>query len=70
MTSDIWADKGHEDYLSIVIHYLDSKWTLQKRIIGFKLVDTIHAANAICERALSIVEEYSIRKPHYFYHFR
>ena len=33
---------------------------MQKRIIGFKLVDTKHIAHAICERVLSVVEEYDI----------
>ena len=51
----------HEDYLSVVAYYLDSKWILQKRIIGFKLVDSRHTTNAICERILSVMKEYSIR---------
>ena len=33
---------------------------MQKRIIYFKLVDSRHTANIICELILSIVEEYGI----------
>ena len=37
----------HEDYLNVVVHYLDSKWILQKKKKKIKLVDTRHTANAI-----------------------
>ena len=58
LTFDIWNGGAHEDYLSVVAYYLDSKWILRKRIIG--LVDTRHTANTICEHVLSVLEEYSI----------
>ena len=60
MTFDIWGGKAHEDYLSIVSHYLDLKWILQKRITGFKLIDSNHTVNNICECILSVVIEYGI----------
>ena len=60
LTFDIWNGGVHEDYLSVVAYYLDSKWILRKRIIGFELDDTRHIANTICEHVLSVLEEYSI----------
>ena len=60
LTSDIWSGRAQEDYLSVVAHYVDSNWVLQKRIIGFKLVDSGHTASIICERILSVTKDYEI----------
>ena len=58
LTSDIWSGRVKEDYLSIVIHYTDSDWVIQKRIIGFRLVDTSHTSTAICECILNVLVDY------------
>ena len=63
MAFDIWNGRALEDYLSVVAHYLDSKWILQKKkikIISFKLIDSRHIANTIFECVLRVVEEYGI----------
>ena len=60
LISDLWTRRTKEDYLSIVVHYIDSSWNLQKRIIGFRLVDTYHIARVISERVLSILSDYEL----------
>ena len=60
LTSDIWSGRAKEDYLSVVIHYIDSDWVIQKRIIGFRLVDTSHTSTAISERILNVLVDYDL----------
>ena len=60
LTSDIWAAKSNQDYLSVVSHYLDCQWILQKRIIGFRLIDRSHNAFNITTNILSVLSEFGI----------
>ena len=41
-TSNVWIDRTKEDYVSLVIHYIDNDWILRKRIIRFCLLDVSH----------------------------
>jgi hypothetical protein len=34
LTSDIWSGNAKEDYLSVVVHFVNDWWELEKRIIG------------------------------------
>jgi hypothetical protein len=34
LTSDIWSVNAKEDYISVVAHYMNADWELQKRVIG------------------------------------
>ena len=47
MTSDIWSGNAKEDYLSVVVHYVNSAWELEKRIIGLRLIDVSHSVENI-----------------------
>ena len=60
LTSDIWGANSKQDYLSVVAHYLDSRWIMQKRIIDFRVVDNKHTAEIIRDRILNVIEEYGI----------
>ena len=42
LTSDVWSGRAKQDYVSVVAHYVDGDWNLQKRIIGFPLLDVAH----------------------------
>ena len=37
LTSDIWSGKAKEDYLSVVAHYINPDWQLEKRVLGLVL---------------------------------
>jgi hypothetical protein len=43
LTSDIWSGNAKEDYLSVVVHFVTVDWELEKRIIGFRLIDCSHS---------------------------
>ena len=42
LTSDIWTSLMHRGFLCITAHYIDSEWMLNKRIISFKTINTLH----------------------------
>jgi hypothetical protein len=60
ITSDIWSGNAKEDYLSVVAHYVNVEWQLEKRIIGFRLIDESHSGQNIVERVLAVLEEYGL----------
>jgi hypothetical protein len=39
LTSDIWSGNAKEDYISVVAHYVNVDWVLEKRVIGMRLID-------------------------------
>lgn len=60
LTSDIWSGNAKEDYLSVVAHFVNSNWQLEKRIIGLRLIDVSHSGENIAERMLAVLEEYAL----------
>ena len=53
LTSDLWISRNKLGSLSLTIHYIDSNWNLNKRIISFKMLESPHTgyniANLISE---------------------
>ncbi|CAO2199873.1 unnamed protein product [Urochloa humidicola] len=60
LTSDIWSGNAKEDYLSVVAHYVNSDWQLEKRILGMRLIDVSHNSDNIAERVSNVVAEYGL----------
>lgn len=60
LTSDIWNGKAKEDYLSVVAHFVNSNWELEKRLIGLRLIDESHTGRNIAERIAIVVDEYGL----------
>jgi hypothetical protein len=58
ITSDIWSGNAKDDYLSVVAHYVNVDWQLEKRIIGFMLIDESHTGHNIAERVIAVLQEY------------
>jgi hypothetical protein len=50
LTSDIWSGKAKEDYLSVVAHYINPDWQLEKRVLGLVLIDCSHNGQNIADR--------------------
>jgi hypothetical protein len=50
LTFDIWSSNANEDYLSVVVHFVTADWELEKRIIGFRLIDCSYSRVNIAER--------------------
>ena len=60
LTSDIWSDNAKEDYISVVAHYVNADWELQKRVIGLRLIEVKHSGEKNAERIAAVVEEYCL----------
>ena len=61
LTSDIWSACSKQDYITIMGHYLDYDWNLQKRILGFRLMDVTHTAKNIFKGIMSVLETFEIQ---------
>nr|AAP53852.1 hAT family dimerisation domain containing protein [Oryza sativa Japonica Group] len=61
VTSDIWTSQHQRtSYLSVVLHYLDNNRSLNKRVIGFKLM-TSHTGDAIATIILEVLREINLQ---------
>jgi hypothetical protein len=58
--SDIWSGNVKEDYLSVVGHYINADWQLEKRVLGLRLIDVSHNAENIAERVGNVLNDYGI----------
>ena len=47
-TSDIWHSIQGFDYMCVTIHFIDSNWILQKRILSFTIIEPPHTCANIC----------------------
>ena len=43
----------------MVAHYVDEKWNIEKRIIGFKLIDVSQIGENIASSVVKLVEDFS-----------
>jgi hypothetical protein len=60
VTSDIWSGNAKKDYLSVVVHYVNTAWELEKRIIGQRLIDASHSGENISERIFEVLKDYGL----------
>jgi hypothetical protein len=60
LTSDIWSGKAKEDYLSVVAHFVNSKWELEKRLLALRLIDGKHSGANIANLVATVIDEYSL----------
>ena len=60
LTSDIWSGNAKEDYLSVVVHYINSDWQLEKRVLGLVLIDVSHNGQNIADRVVSVLTDYGL----------
>ena len=47
LISDIWSGNAKEDYISIVAHYVNADWELQKKVIGLHIGEKSYVT-ALC----------------------
>jgi hypothetical protein len=66
ITYDIWSGNAKEDYLSVVAHYVNPDWQLEKRVIEFRLIDESHSGDNITERVSAILDEYGLMAKVFF----
>jgi hypothetical protein len=59
-TSDMWSGCNNCGYASVTAHYIDSSWTVQSKIIAFRLVEFPHDADQIFETIMGVFTEYGV----------
>ena len=60
LTSDIWSGKAKEDYISVVAHFVNPDWCLEKRLLGLKPIEVAHTGVNIAERVEMVASDYGI----------
>ena len=60
LTSDIWSGNAKEDYISVVAHFMNADWELEKKVIGLRLIEVSHSGVNIATRIAAVVEEYCL----------
>jgi hypothetical protein len=60
LISDIWSGNAKEDYISVVAHYVNADWELQRRVLGFRLIEVKHTGDNITEKVVVVVEEFGL----------
>jgi hypothetical protein len=58
ITSDIWFGNAKEDYLSVVAHYINKDWLLEKRIIGLRLIESAHTGENIADHIFAVIDDF------------
>jgi hypothetical protein len=60
LTSDIWSGKAKEDYISVVAHFVNSDWCLEKRLLGIRPIEVAHTGYNIAEHVEMVANDYGI----------
>jgi hypothetical protein len=60
LTSDIWSGKAKEDYISVVAHFVNSDWCLEKRLLGLRPIEVAHTGYNIAKRVQMVTDDYGI----------
>jgi hypothetical protein len=60
LTTDLWTSTDQTGYMVVTAHYIDNKWDLKKRIIGFKPLPSPHTSQAISDRISQSMLEWNL----------
>jgi hypothetical protein len=60
LTSDIWSGKAKEDYISVVVHFVNFDWCLEKSLLGLRAIEVAHTGYDIAERVELVANDYGI----------
>ena len=52
----------HRGFLCITVHYIDSEWMLNKRIISFKTINTPHNGKNIANFIMDIMKKFQTKR--------
>nr|GEU94013.1 hypothetical protein [Tanacetum cinerariifolium] len=62
LTFDAWTSIVTDSYLSLIAHYVDKNWVLQKRIFNFSLFPSPHTGIDLAEKISCLVKSWGIEK--------
>ena len=60
LTSDIWSSGASHDYIGVCSHFIDRDWNVEKRIIGFRVMEEGHSGEMIAQQILQVVNDYGV----------
>jgi hypothetical protein len=60
LTSNIWSGNAKEDYLSVVAHYINPDWQLEKRVLALVLIDVSYNGQNIDDRVAGVLVDYGL----------
>ena len=60
LTSDVWSSGTSHDYICICSHFIDKDWNVQKRLIGFKVMDEGHSKEQIADQILKAINDFGV----------
>lgn len=60
ITSDIWFAHAKEDYFSVVTHFINTDWHLEKKVLGLWLIDASHNSQSISDCVAVVLQDYGI----------
>ncbi|XP_072980770.1 zinc finger BED domain-containing protein RICESLEEPER 2-like [Typha angustifolia] len=60
LTSDLWTSNQNIGYMSLTAHFVDSDWTLQKRIINFCQLEPPHTGVVISDAIIDCLIAWGI----------
>lgn len=49
LTSDVWSSRQKMGYMSLTAHFIDKNWSLNKRIISFKMIEYPHSGKTFAQ---------------------
>jgi hypothetical protein len=63
ITSDIWTVGKHGlGYSCVIGHCIDNQWVLQKKILSFRVLESLHTANVIFKSIIEVLQEYNLKR--------
>jgi hypothetical protein len=60
LTSDIWSGNAKEDYISVVCHYVNKEWEIEKKVVGFRLINCKHTGDNIADSIANVIENFGL----------
>ncbi|CAL1396533.1 unnamed protein product [Linum trigynum] len=62
LTCDLWTSCATEGYLCLTVHYVDSHWKLNTKILSFCHVPPPHSAIVLYHAIYELLREWQIEK--------
>ncbi|XP_058775682.1 zinc finger BED domain-containing protein RICESLEEPER 2-like [Vicia villosa] len=62
LTTDLWWSGEHKiGYMTVIGHFIDSKWQLHKRVLSFKNVPPPYSGEVLCRELINVMADWGIR---------
>lgn len=60
LTTDLWTSRAIESYLTVTVHYINSEWKLESKVLQTREMKERHTGENIAEALLSVINEWKI----------